>query len=138
VFLPLATSTQPIASVASSSNPYCQNQRQGDHRGQNPPALYQRDGVTVREPCELYDKDHDQATVRHSWSGEGRPAPVPIHSFRRRMATVRRPEAFVRRLMAQMEEDLGSKLDWVAVDHFNTGYPHTHVILAGRDDVARI
>jgi len=41
---------------------------------------------------------------------------------------------FVRRLMGQMEEDLGTKLDWVAVDHFNTGHPHSHVILRGKDD----
>ncbi len=27
-----------------------------------------------------------------------------------------------------------TKLDWVAVDHFNTGHPHTHVIIAGHDD----
>lgn len=39
-----------------------------------------------------------------------------------------------RRLMARMEGDLGTKLDWVAVDHFNTGHPHTHIILRGKDD----
>src|SRR3546814_13655226 len=39
-----------------------------------------------------------------------------------------------RRLMTRMEEDLGTKLDWVAVDHFNTGHPHTHIILRGRDE----
>jgi len=39
-----------------------------------------------------------------------------------------------RRLMARMEEDLGTKLDWVAVDHFNTGHPHSHIILRGKDD----
>jgi len=39
-----------------------------------------------------------------------------------------------RRLMARMEEDLGTKLDWVAVDHFDTGHPHTHIILRGKDD----
>jgi len=42
-----------------------------------------------------------------------------------------------RRLMARMEEDLGTKLDWVAVDHFNTGHPHTHIILRGKDDRGR-
>jgi type IV secretory pathway VirD2 relaxase len=41
---------------------------------------------------------------------------------------------FVRDLMADMEEDLGSKLSWVAVDHFNTGHPHSHIIIAGHDD----
>lgn len=39
-----------------------------------------------------------------------------------------------RRLMTRMEEDLGTRLDWVAVDHFNTGHPHTHIIVRGRDD----
>lgn len=40
----------------------------------------------------------------------------------------------VRRLMAQMEEDLGTRLDWVAVDHFNTGHPHSHILLRGVDE----
>ena len=39
-----------------------------------------------------------------------------------------------RRLMAQVEADLGTRLDWVAVDHFNTGHPHTHIMLRGVDD----
>src|SRR3546814_11604731 len=39
-----------------------------------------------------------------------------------------------RRLMARVEEDLGTKLDWVAVDHYNTGHPHTHVIVRGKDE----
>ncbi|WP_286828303.1 MULTISPECIES: DUF3363 domain-containing protein [Kordiimonas] len=41
---------------------------------------------------------------------------------------------FVRDLMARMEDDLGTRLDWVAVDHFNTAHPHTHIILRGKDD----
>lgn len=42
---------------------------------------------------------------------------------------------FVHKLMTQMEEDLGSKLDWVAIDHFNTGHPHSHIMLRGKDDL---
>lgn len=41
---------------------------------------------------------------------------------------------FIRRLMTQVETDLGTQLDWVAVDHFNTGQPHTHLLLRGVDD----
>src|SRR3546814_13700357 len=41
---------------------------------------------------------------------------------------------FVRRLMTQMEEDLCTRLEWVAVDHYNTGHPHSHIILRGKDD----
>jgi type IV secretory pathway VirD2 relaxase len=40
----------------------------------------------------------------------------------------------IRRLMAQAEKDLGTRLDWVAVDHFNTGHPHSHILLRGKDD----
>jgi type IV secretory pathway VirD2 relaxase len=36
--------------------------------------------------------------------------------------------------MRQMEQDLGTKLDWVAADHFNTGHPHSHIVVRGRDD----
>src|SRR5450755_168651 len=39
-----------------------------------------------------------------------------------------------RDLMQQMEADLGTKLDWIAVDHHNTGHPHTHIIVRGITD----
>jgi len=45
--------------------------------------------------------------------------------------------AFTRDVMKQMEADLGTKLDWVAVDHFNTGHPHSHVIVRGKDDTGK-
>ncbi|WP_199897681.1 hypothetical protein [Acetobacter okinawensis] len=37
--------------------------------------------------------------------------------------------------MAQVEADLGTKLDWVAVNHHNTGHSHVHVVVNGRDDL---
>ncbi|WP_408906162.1 relaxase/mobilization nuclease domain-containing protein [Roseomonas mucosa] len=40
---------------------------------------------------------------------------------------------YTRELMAQVEADLGTQLDWVAVNHNNTGHPHVHVIVNGRD-----
>jgi type IV secretory pathway VirD2 relaxase len=39
-----------------------------------------------------------------------------------------------RELMGQMEKDLGTKLDWVGVDHWNTDNPHIHIIVRGRID----
>jgi hypothetical protein len=39
--------------------------------------------------------------------------------------------------MAQMEQDLGTRLEWVAVDHADTGQPHTHIILRGRDELGQ-
>ena len=38
-----------------------------------------------------------------------------------------------RAVMAQMESDLGTRLDWLAVDHHNTGHPHTHIVIRGKD-----
>ncbi len=45
---------------------------------------------------------------------------------------------FTRDLMRQMELDLETRLDWIAVDHHNTGHPHTHVIVRGVLDDGRI
>jgi type IV secretory pathway VirD2 relaxase len=39
--------------------------------------------------------------------------------------------AFTRDLVAQMEHDLGSRLDWAAVDHWNTDNPHIHLLVRG-------
>jgi type IV secretory pathway VirD2 relaxase len=40
--------------------------------------------------------------------------------------------AFTRDLMKNAASDLGTKLDWVAVDHWNTDNPHVHVLIRGR------
>ena len=39
--------------------------------------------------------------------------------------------AFTRELMQDMERDLDTKLDWVAIDHWNTDNPHIHVLVRG-------
>ncbi|MBN8872628.1 MAG: relaxase/mobilization nuclease and DUF3363 domain-containing protein [Rhodospirillales bacterium] len=43
-----------------------------------------------------------------------------------------------RDLMKAMEADLGTKLDWIAVDHHNTGHPHSHILVRGVMDDGRI
>ncbi len=96
----------------------------------------QRDGVT-REgaPGHLYDRDHDRID---GGSFLDRSESDP-HQFRfivsaedsSRLADLK---PFVRSLMRQMERDLDTRLDWVAVDHFNTGHPHTHIVIRGKDD----
>ncbi len=96
----------------------------------------QRDGVTREgEPGKLYDAAQDEADGR-SFLDRAR---EDRHQFRFIVAAEDSEQyddlkSFTRRLMARMEEDLGTKLDWVAVDHFNTGHPHTHVILRGKDE----
>jgi Type IV secretory pathway, VirD2 components (relaxase) len=99
----------------------------------------QRDGVTRDGRLgQLYDAAHDQADGRTFLDrAEG-----DRHQFRFIVSTEDGAQyedlkPLVRRLMARMEEDLGTRLDWVAVDHYNTGHPHSHVILRGRDDRGR-
>ncbi len=45
--------------------------------------------------------------------------------------------AFTRDLARQMEADLGTKLDWVAVDHWNTDNPHVHLLVRGVDQTGQ-
>jgi type IV secretory pathway VirD2 relaxase len=46
--------------------------------------------------------------------------------------------SFTRELMAKMEQDLGTALDWVAVDHFDTGHPHTHLLVRGATEDGKV
>lgn len=41
---------------------------------------------------------------------------------------------FTRALMRDMEQDLGTRLDWLAVDHWNTDNPHIHILVRGVAD----
>lgn len=43
-------------------------------------------------------------------------------------------KAFTRDLASQIQADLGTKLDWVAVDHWNTDNPHVHLVVRGVDE----
>jgi type IV secretory pathway VirD2 relaxase len=96
----------------------------------------QRDGTTREgERGTLYSADIDNAD-RKAFLERGT---GDRHQFRFIIAAEDGAEypdlkPMIRRLMAQAEKDLGTKLDWVAVDHFNTGHPHSHILIRGKDD----
>jgi len=93
----------------------------------------QRDGVT---------KDGADARMFHARGDEldasafaGR-CEGDRHHFRFIVSPEDAPEmadlrGFTRDLMARAEQDLGTKIDWVAVDHWNTDQPHVHVLARG-------
>ncbi len=96
----------------------------------------QRDGVSREgERGQLYGPDQDRMEGKSFLDrAEG-----DRHQFRFIVAPEDRSEyddfrPLTRRLMARMEKDLGTRLDWVAVDHFNTGHPHIHIIVRGKDE----
>lgn len=96
-----------------------------------------RDGVTRDgAPGQLYGAQDDKADGRAFLDRQA----GDRHQFRFIVSPEDGAEyddlkPLTRRLMAQMEKDLGTKLDWVAVDHCNTGHPHTHVVVRGKNDL---
>ena len=96
----------------------------------------QRDGV-MRDgsPGQLYSAGDDAADGRAFLErSEG-----DRHQFRFIVSAEDGAEyddlkPLIRRVMARMEDDLGTRLDWVAADHTDTARPHTHIMLRGKDD----
>ena len=74
------------------------------------------DGRDFAERCEG-DRHHFRFIVSPDDAGE-------LSSLR----------SFTRELMDQAARDLGTRLDWVAVDHWNTEHPHIHILVRGRAD----
>lgn len=99
----------------------------------------ERDGVSREgDPGKAYGPLTDQADL-NAFEERGRD---DRHQFR----FIVSPEdaellddlrTYTRRLMSRMEADLGTRLDWVAVDHWNTDNPHTHIVLRGKDDTGK-
>jgi hypothetical protein len=42
--------------------------------------------------------------------------------------------AYVRDVMQRIERDVGTKLDWIAIEHHNTDNPHAHILFRGKDE----
>lgn len=77
------------------------------------------DGGSFAERC-AGDRHHFRFIVSPEDAGE--------------LADVR---AFTRELMTDVAKDLGTRLDWVAVDHWNTDNPHIHILVRGKADDGR-
>jgi type IV secretory pathway VirD2 relaxase len=99
----------------------------------------QRDGVTRDgRDAELFDAHSDEA----DGTGFAERCADDRHHFRfivspedcGELSDVR---AFTRDLVRAMEHDLGTRLEWVAVDHWNTDNPHIHLLVRGRADDGR-
>ncbi|MDQ6676148.1 MAG: hypothetical protein M3Z09_02495 [Acidobacteriota bacterium] len=76
----------------------------------------------------------EPAKVLDQWQSEGDPRMwklIVSPEFGERVDLDR----LTRDLIGRMEKALGTKLEWVAVTHFNTEHPHVHIALRGiRDD----
>ncbi|QDW39845.1 DUF3363 domain-containing protein [Bradyrhizobium sp. KBS0727] len=95
-----------------------------------------RDGVTRSgERAEMFDAGGDRA----DGAAFAERCQDDRHHFRfivspEEAAEMTDLRAFTRDLARQMEIDLGTRLDWVAVDHWNTDNPHIHLLVRGIDE----
>ncbi|NJC34377.1 MULTISPECIES: DUF3363 domain-containing protein [Alphaproteobacteria] len=99
-------------------------------------AYLKREGVTRDgSPTRMFDAEGDRADDR----GFAERCKDDRHHFRVIVSPEDAAELtdlrdYTRDLMRQMEADLGTRLDWVAVDHWNTDNPHVHLLVRGRSD----
>lgn len=97
-------------------------------------AYLERDGVTRDgRDASMFDRNGDAA--------DGNAFAARTEEDRHHFRFIVSPEdavemsdlrAFTRELMDDMARDLGTELDWVAVDHWNTDNPHIHVLVRGK------
>ena len=96
----------------------------------------QRDGADKDgAPGKLYGPERD-GVDGNSFLEEGKD---DRHQFRIILSPEEAGElndlnGFSRDVMGAAEKDLGTKLDWVAVNHFDTDHPHIHIVLRGKAD----
>lgn len=99
-------------------------------------AYLKREGVTRDgSPARMFDADNDRTDEQ----GFAERCKDDRHHFRiivspEDAADLTDIREYTRDLARQMEADLGTRLDWVAVDHWNTDNPHAHMLMRGVDD----
>lgn len=93
----------------------------------------ERDGVTRdAQPAQAYGPDTDSADLK-SFEERGR---GDRHQFRFIVSVedaeqIEDLRGYTREFMRRMATDLETRLDWIAVDHWDTDNPHTHIVLRG-------
>ena len=102
-------------------------------------AYLKREGVTRDgEKARMFDAETDRADD----AGFADRTKDDRHHFRfivspEDAAEMTDLRAFTRDLTRQMEADLGTRLDWIAVDHWNTDNPHVHLLVRGVDETGQ-
>ena len=99
-------------------------------------AYLKREGVTRDgSPTRMFDADGDRTDDR----GFAERCKDDRHHFRvivspEDAAELTDLREYTRDLVRQMEADLGTRLEWIAVDHWNTDNPHVHLLVRGVND----
>ncbi len=78
------------------------------------------------------DEDLNIPKTLRSWQEDGDPRLWKI-IISPEMAHKLDLKEHIRAVMGHVESDLGTKLEWVAIDHYNTDNPHAHIVMRGVD-----
>jgi type IV secretory pathway VirD2 relaxase len=92
-----------------------------------------RDGAEDRGLYVFYDgarEGVDAKAMTASWADDTRHFRLIISA--EDGAALGDLKPFVREVMGDLEAKLGTRLEWAAVDHWDTDNPHTHVLIRGR------
>jgi type IV secretory pathway VirD2 relaxase len=103
-------------------------------------ALYvERDGAGREgDPVQVFDRDLDQA--------DGADFVERCENDRHHFRVIISPEyggeiddlkGYTRELVQRVELDLGTRIDWIAAEHHDTGRPHVHLLMRGRREDGR-
>jgi hypothetical protein len=97
-----------------------------------------REGVTRDgEKARLFGPEATMWTAAPSPSAARTTGTISASSSRPTTRGDGGPQDLHPRSDGQMEKDLGTKLDWVGVDHWNTDNPHVHIIVRGAPTTAQ-
>jgi type IV secretory pathway VirD2 relaxase len=99
-------------------------ERDGAGREGDPVQVFDReldraDGAAFVERCDG-DRHHFRVIISPEYGGE-------IDDLK----------GYTRDLVRRVELDLGTRIDWIAADHHDTGRPHVHLLMRGRRDDGR-
>jgi hypothetical protein len=114
-------------------------------RGRNTAAFSSHIKYLLRENVDengrggsLYDQDSENADARAFKQRSTRdPWQFRIVVSAEDSIEIEERTDLTRKIMQHAERDLGTRLDWVAVDHYDTPWPHTHIMVRGRSPADR-
>jgi len=128
-YAPKSWDQKSIAKVSYSKNSY---QRQWGAHGYY---LARQGAQLENQPGLGFDANDDALNISKAltkWQKDGDPRFWKI-ILSPEMAHKLDLKEHVKAVMGHVEKDLGTKLEWVAIDHYNTDNPHAHIVMRGVD-----
>ena len=127
---PLAADSQPVMVKVDTPGAHARGLQagylqQGKGMDQTEAALYGPGAADPQRLVQQMQADHHRFTLYVSF-----PEFPQFPQFDR--------TAFIEQYMRQVERDLGTSLEWMAANHYDTKHPHTHIVVRGVSEGAAL